>query len=921
MGREENKREAILNAWDAAGVDRDAHPELLASVFELIKFSDFCADIAIEFPRFVINCGLPLIAKQAIPEDLSLDSSIDFDLLESEDEVMKRLRRYRRKHSFIIAWRDLMFAESLQSTLLNTSVLASHCINIAIRYCAVQLHRIHGIPRDSQFNRIDLAVLGLGKLGGTELNFSSDIDLIFAYKESGVTDGERPLSHASFFRKLCQKVIHVLNHPTEDGLVYRVDTRLRPHGSMGQIVLSYAAMEDYYQREGRDWERYALIKARPVAGCIESAAELIDRLRPFIYRRYIDYSSYAAIRDMKRKIATRLQNQEHNFHIKLGSGGIREIEFIVQSFQLIRGGKLPQLRNPNCLQSLDVLNQLKLIDDDDWQHMSRAYQFYRRAENRLQMLADLQEHSVPSDEHRKMMLAKSMGFEQFEAFNQKLSEYRQKIHSLFDSVFSQQLFNQSTVLRRGGINPADIERWVHRHSFEDPSAAVYLIKQLLSGPKFRSLPKRGKERIEFLLPLVVNLLGEVQQRDACLRRMIRLITQIATRSAYLALLIENPDLLRGLVEVCERSDWIALKLTENPALLDEFLDTRVSLELPSAASMAADLDAQLSSCNADREQELITLKYFQTSWRIKVARSQLSAASVASLHTRYLSQIAESVLAAIVKLLSSDAQQRGWINAERSPYIPGLAIIAYGKCGSREMSYDSDLDLVFVHSDDGDDASVYVRLAQRMIRMLNAMTPAGRLYEVDVRLRPNGKSGLLVTSLAAFRQYQAEKAWTWEHQAIIKARWVCGDPLLKKPFDCIRSDIITLQRQREDVQLDIRNMREKMRASQPTGVFDIKQCCGGLVDIEFICQFFVLVNAQVCRPLSQDHDVHSNLRSLVKFGYLSADMGQQLGNAYDVYRDLQMRQILGFSEINPQSQALLARLQSIQLIWQQIMIA
>ncbi|MEO7557761.1 MAG: bifunctional [glutamate--ammonia ligase]-adenylyl-L-tyrosine phosphorylase/[glutamate--ammonia-ligase] adenylyltransferase, partial [Gammaproteobacteria bacterium] len=826
------------------------------------------------------------------------------------------LRQIRTREMLRIAWRDLAGWAGLDETLADLSALAAACIDSALDKLHTWQSQELGVPKSAAGIAQSLVVIGMGKLGARELNFSSDIDLIFAYPEDGETQGKkRRLTNEEYFVRLAQRLGNALAAHTADGFVYRVDTRLRPFGDSGPLALSFAAMEEYYQNHGREWERYALIKARAVAGDIVQGGRLLNSLLPFVYRRYLDFGVFESLRGMKEMIVRETQRRGLRDNIKLGPGGIREIEFIGQLFQLIRGGRDAHLQEPGILRVLGYLGQAQHLAVHVAQELSDAYIFLRRAENRLQEFADEQTHALPADDLEQTRLALSMNYPDWDAFRHALEQHMECVHTHFEQIFAApQLESQSnprqsaggdlTALWQGVMDEAQADKLLVARGFDDAGEALRLLNQLRQGYHYRALSERGRRRMDSLMPLLLAEVSRAEQPAATLMRVVNLIETIAQRTAYLALLAENPLALAQLVKLCAASPWISALLTRHPLLLDELLDAR-SLYTPlDRAGLESELRQNLLRIpQDDLEQQMEALRHFKQVHVLRVAAADTAGVMPLMIVSDHLTALAELILQQVLSLAWRHLTARHGapgctINGQ--PYRPGFAIVAYGKLGGIELGYGSDLDVVFLHDSTGerqrtagpksiDNAVFFARLGQRIIHILNAHTPAGVLYEIDMRLRPSGASGLLVSSLESFADYQQTQAWTWEHQAWVRARVVAeqGANSIAARFEQLRRT--TLQRVRDEAALraEVHDMRERMRAAKRTckpGSFDLKQDPGGIVDIEFMVQYGALLWAHDQPALLTFTDNIRLLQGFAATGRMSVADVQLLSDAYRVYR-------------------------------------
>jgi glutamate-ammonia-ligase adenylyltransferase len=751
----------------------------------------------------------------------------------------------------------------------------------------------------------------MGKLGGGELNFSSDIDLVFLYPEAGETDGRRPASNEEYFTRLGQALIRLLDARTPEGFVFRVDMRLRPLGEPGPLAMNFAAFEGYLQQHGRDWERYAWVKARAITGASRYRTLQEDVVRPFVYRRYLDYGVYESLREMKALIAREVERRELRDNVKLGPGGIREIEFIVQSQQLIRGGAEPRLRTPSLLTALPRLAGAKLLAPGAVAELTNAYAFLRKVENRLQMADDAQTHALPDDAAGRARLARSMGFTDWTAFTGVLEGHRQRVTAHFDAV----------VLGRGGSAPAAdpgfAATWQAGPSLEglteaartwglaDPEAAARVLMELRESGYFRRLDEFGRRRLAVLLPRMLAAVARAQaavggEGQATLTRLLRIVEAIGGRTAYLALLNENVQALDRLVQACRMGDYLARQVAAHPLLLDELLDARVFDTAPDRAQFRAELAARLEHAGADEEQRVDALRQFRRAATFRIAMQDLSGRLPLMQVSDRLTDVAELILEQALGLAWQHTAARYGeprAGADRDRRTVRVGIAGYGKLGGMELGYASDLDLVFLHDAPGpgetsgpksvDNEVFFLRLAQRLLHLLTVHTAAGRLYEVDVRLRPAGKGGLAFTQIGAFEAYQRREAWTFEHQALLHSRWVAGDPALGAEFARVRRGVLVEAVRRPTLREDVLAMRERMRAERGRprdDRFDLKHDRGGITDIEFLAQYWVLRHVREHPPLAFFADTIRHLESVGSAGLVDHGVIDRLVDAYRAYR-------------------------------------
>jgi glutamate-ammonia-ligase adenylyltransferase len=823
-----------------------------------------------------------------------------------EDQLGTRLRRFRRREMVRIAWRDLAGLVPLTETLTDLSELADVALESALQRLYKWQCQRFGTPRDAQGKAQQLVVLGMGKLGGRELNFSSDIDLIFTFPSHGETDGRPAISNEAFFRRLGQRLIKILHEPTAEGFVFRVDMRLRPFGDSGPLVIPFNAMVDYYQNHGREWERYAMIKARVCAGDRQAGQHLLLQLRPFVYRRYLDYGAFEALRTMKAMIAKEVERKGLQRNIKLGPGGIREIEFIGQAFQLIYGGREPALRERSLLRVLDYLGESERLPPYAVTVLTRAYEFLRRIENRLQAWTDQQTHELPKDELARLRLAYAMGYPDWNSFLKALSHHVRGVSNQFEQVFAapqaelatSRVALDFTAIWSGEVTQEDAIQFLAEKGFDDPAKALVHLQALKQSFNYRALSRRGKERMDKLIPLLLGAVAIAPQPAITLERIFHLLETIARRSVYLVLLVENPLVLSQLVKLCAASSWIAKCLSRYPLLLDDLLDPASLYHPPERARLGEELSRYLEQVSSDdAEQVMDALRHFKQTQVLRVAAADISGAMPLMVVSDHLSEIAEVLLRQVLSLAWADltprfGRPRCVVDGENRE--AALAIVAYGKLGGIELNYGSDLDLVFLHDSEGnyqytdglreiDNPTFFARLVQRIIHFLTTRTGAGDLYEVDTRLRPSGRAGLLVSSLAAFAEYQHNQAWTWEHQALVRARVVAGPTGLTERFNVTRREVLGRQRDPEVLRQEVRQMRERMRTelgcNQP-GYFHLKQDRGGIADIEFMVQYMILANAYQYPELLTYTDNIRQLDGLERFGILTAEDATLLRHAY-----------------------------------------
>ncbi|MGB6355641.1 MAG: bifunctional [glutamate--ammonia ligase]-adenylyl-L-tyrosine phosphorylase/[glutamate--ammonia-ligase] adenylyltransferase, partial [Steroidobacteraceae bacterium] len=777
------------------------------------------------------------------------------------------------------------------------------------------LDAVFGRPRGPGGEEAALIVLGMGKLGGRELNFSSDIDLVFLFSGAGQTDGARQIENEEYFNRLGRELIRLLDVRNEDGFVFRVDMRLRPFGDSGPLVVSLAALEDYLQQHGRDWERYAWIKARPILGADAFAAGAQDFVRPFVYRRYLDFGVIESLRDMKALIAREVSRHERDQHLKLGRGGIREIEFIVQSMQLIRGGSDRRLQNASLLDVMPLLAGSKLMAAGDVAELTDAYLLLRQAENAVQLIRDEQTHSLPDAPIDRARLSLIMGVPDWPAAAARIGAARDQVARQFEALLAGAPEGQrgTDPQRRGddrgaswlASEEASIGEELERGAFprdEIPAVAATL-ETYRRGASYRRLDEAGQRRLHVILGRVLKAAALRPSSAEVVQRVLRVLEAIGTRSSYFALLKEQSSALDRLIDVCAISGFLSRQIADFPLLLDELIDAKAFDELPSRSSFVLELAARTERLPADDpERQVEGLRQFQKVAVFTVALADLTGRLPLMKVSDRLTDIAELIVQRCMDLAWQQMTETYGVpycgEQEAALREVRVAVAAYGKLGGLELGYGSDLDLVFLHDSRGevqhtrgerplDNGIFFLRLGQRIVHLLTMHSAAGRLYEVDMRLRPNGKGGFLMTGIDAFERYQRQDAWTWEHQALLRARPVAGDGNLRAEFEAVRRRVLTAAVHRGTLRTDVAEMRLRMRrelSKAGPGQFDIKQDAGGIADIEFLVQYWVLAAAAERAELLTYTDNIRQLEGLAAAGVLDAATAQWLTNAYIGYR-------------------------------------
>ncbi len=870
---------------------------------------------------------------------------------ETEADLHRELRLFRHEHMVRIIWQDLNRLVPMTTTTQSLSALADACIQAALDWLYDSITPAWGTPYSRGGERQHMVVIGMGKLGACELNLSSDIDLIFSFPQYGETrDGRKCLDNQVFFNRLGQKLIQALDNNTADGFVFRVDMRLRPYGKSGILCPCFAAMEEYYLDQGRDWERYALIKARIVGGDQEQGEALMEELRPFVFRKYIDYSAFESLREMKAMINSEVRRRNLQQNVKLGPGGIREIEFIAQAFQLIRGGhdRHFQARELNTILGLlpDAIDMSKEVADQ----LIDANVFLRNTEHCIQAVADKQTQELPVDEVAQLRLAYAMGFTHWDEFYQTLSLHRERVSRHFthtiapENPFCEIETTHSLLvgLWEGNDEQDTALKELESEGFDDPERAYKLIADLRQNRTLKGIQSIGRQRLNKLMPLLLDAVSEQENATETLGRCLQLVEEVLRRSAYLLLLIENPEALKQLVKLCSASPWISNQLARQPILLDELLDASSLYSPPNRDKLEDELRQHLLRIpEDDTEQFMNALRYFKSAHILRVAAAEVSGTLPLMKVSDYLTFIAEVILQGTLEIAWQNVTQKhGFpLRADGSRCDPDFLMVGYGKVGGIELSYGSDLDLVFIHdgamnkSTDGEkpvDTQVFfTRLGQRIINILNTNTTSGQLYEIDMRLRPSGASGLLVSSINAFADYQEKNAWTWEHQALVRARVLAGCPQLAKRFEAARRKILKHQRDLDDLRQEVIDMRDKMRKHlgsklpanadpfSPEQPFNLKHDTGGIVDIEFMVQFAVLAYSHKYPELLAYTDNIRLLETIEHLELISPEDALLLREAYKDLRALTHRKALqNQTNVVPGDTLLTHRLAVIR-IWQQ----
>jgi [glutamine synthetase] adenylyltransferase / [glutamine synthetase]-adenylyl-L-tyrosine phosphorylase len=754
--------------------------------------------------------------------------------LAGEDERMRGLRRLRSRVLLRVMARDLSDRASLHEVCATISDLAEVCVTRCLSWL--------GEP--------DLVVVGMGKLGGRELNVSSDIDLVFVFPG--------PMEAQERFERAGRRLIRLLSHPTEDGFAFRVDMRLRPYGDSGPLACSLDFLDQYFVAQGREWERYAWIKARPISG--NSHVEIENIVRPFVFRKYLDYATLSAMRGLHAEVRREVARRELAGHVKLGPGGIREIEFIAQALQLVRGGRDPELRARPTLQVLESLSAKRMLPQEAEKDLARAYVFLRKVEHRLQYLDDAQRHDLPENAEDQERIAAMSRFSSWDAFSSALDAHRAAVTRHFENVFAEK-------------EGAD-EAW----------PAHPRLDALRASQRYALLPADSKRRLDRLMPALVRATRATPDPEATLARGVDLVEAIATRAAYLALLAEHPQALERVARIIGASSWAAHFITRHPLLLDELLDERLLTAALDVSAFSTNLRNQVDAASGDTERQMDLLREAHQAQVFRLLAQDLAGLLTVERLADHLSALADAVLEIVLDLAWKHLPRKHRAGA------PAFAVIAYGKLGGKELGYASDLDILFIYDDPHEQAQeAYSRLAQRVNTWLTSRTPAGILFDTDLRLRPSGAAGLLVSPVEAFERYQEKDAWVWEHQALTRARYCAGDKTVGAAFERIREGILRRPRELQGLKKDVLDMREKMHAAHPnkSGLFDVKHDRGGMIDIEFAVQCLVLGFSHRHPDLVGNLGNIALLKMSAEHGLIPMDLAEKARSAYREYRRLQ----------------------------------
>lgn len=930
---------ALEQAWaQLHQVGVQATPALLAQWNTVLLGSEYLLEQCVRTPA--LFAWLEEQAAQPSPSAQVLQQELTAALAPLQDDaaMLAPLRAFRHRYLCRIIWRDLAGVADLPETLHELSLLADSILTVCQERLFALYCQRYGVPKNAAGASQPLVIFAMGKLGAQELNLSSDIDLIFAYE----TEGElATLSYQQFYTRLGQALIRLLDSQTADGFVYRVDMRLRPWGSVGALASSFESLVAYYRHQGREWERYALIKIRAVAGDVRAGQRLIETLKPFVFRRYLDYGALASLREMKQLIEREVRQQGRYEDIKLGAGGIREIEFIVQVQQLVRGGQELALQAAHLLAVLPVLAEQGLINSAVAKELTTAYVFLRRMEHRLQAWRDQQTQLLPRAEEERARLAFTLGFTSVAECEAALSFYREQVRYQFQQVIAapedernveDSIDQQTIALWRGQLPKQRAVQVLTNFGVEEAGEVLQQLAAFRQG-----LPEQWRlysDSLDSVLPRLLEALGYHRGGAEQLLPLLGLLDVLLARGQHhLELLAENPRVINQIVKLFGMSASVASLVTQHPALMEELLDASALYSFPSLAQLQDELRQQLLRVPAeDVQRQLEVVRHFkqvhQLRATIQAASEQLPLMKVSD----YLTWLAEAVINQILLLAWHDTALRYGLPTDEEGNAAGMqcVVVAYGKLGGLELSPDSDLDLVFLYDapsnamTNGDNAvsngQFYTRLCQMLVQILTSHTVEGRLYEVDMRLRPSGNAGPLASTLNAFERYQQEEAWTWEHQALTRARVVAGAVEVEQRFAKIRDNVLRQQRPLQALQQEVLAMREKLYKHHDANLTTdsseaLKFGRGGIVEVEFMVQYGVLRWAFDYPALTQHTDNIRLLDVLATIEQVPAHEAGLLREAYLAYRSAVHRAALG-QVLTPLEKAYLIELsQEVGAVW------
>ncbi len=910
-----NKLNVQWERYRAAQEEAGCFPldtSVLNTLFHVWACSDFAAKFCIKNPAILAEMlAEDVFTRQNGIKEYTKQLQVPLRSVENEAQLMTLLRKERNRELFRILWRDLTGLASLEKVVSDLSAMADVYISAALKLLYQWHCEEFGRPLGPRGRPQSLTIIALGKLGAEELNLSSDVDLIFCYLHEGVTDkpGE-PIENSTFFINLGRRLIRVLNAQTAEGLVFRVDMRLRPYGNSGPLVMGHKAMETYYQEHGREWERYAFIKARVISGEPRARIKLLDMISAFVYRRYMDYGAIEALREMKRLITREVKARGLQHNIKLGLGGIREVEFITQVFQLMRGGQQQELQQRSLLVLFDLLVKYRCLTQEEIDCLRDAYEFLRNLEHRLQGVADQQTQILPRSPEERLRVAYAMGFYSWDALHKAFHQHTSEVHQHFEKMIalpkSKKSFKTNDALltelsklwQEKGPESTTLAT-LQMLGFMDEEQALKYLNTLLKSEALSLLDETHRHHIDALMPLILSSVTQLPQPDTALPRLIKIVEAILKRKPYVLLLLDHPISIAHLTKLCAASSWLSEKIARYPVLLDEFIHPEHLYEPLPESTLGTTLHQQLLSIPEEAlEQQMDAVRRFKNRHVLHVAAADVVGKLPLMRVSDHLTGIAITILQQVLEIIWKQlAHVHGHPQGDDgSLNHESIAIVAYGKLGGIELGYGSDLDLVFLHSDikehdnetDGQtpiaNSVFYTRLVQRIIHFISTKTTIDALYEIDTRLRPSGASGLLVNSMSAFANYQQQQAWTWEHQALVRARVITQSPELEQQFDNVRQDILTKPRDRTKLRQDILDMRQKMRESTTAVNNVLKEELDSIADIEFIVQYAALRWAPKYPSVITYTDNIRILESLQQNGIMDSQDVDFLCDAYRAFR-------------------------------------
>lgn len=903
--------DALISLFNEQSMDCS----LLTSKQDYLKavlgFSRYCFETWQRYPELLQR----QIERKHFDQPLSkldIEQSLEAVALDADKELIKQQLRIARH--YCMTWLITRFVhrqDDIAQQMQSLSAMADYFAEVALRYAEYQQLNQYGVqPMNDSNLPMRMTIMGMGKLGGNELNLSSDIDLIFVYPSDGyiTSTANKEISHQKYFTKVGQCVIELLNEQTKDGFVFRVDMRLRPWGQSGSLVINQDAFVTYYENHGREWERYALMKARPIAGAMHNGFNVLDELRPFVYRRYMDYSVIESLRDMKRMIAREVLRKGMKDNIKLGEGGIREVEFFVQALQMVRGGINPELQDTRLYFALEKLHHADLIDAMAYSELWSCYQFLRYTEHAIQALEDKQTQLLPSDNLSQKQVAWFMGFEDWPTFLSALDQHRHQVGHHFKDLFlepesqKQQRSSEGFWLELWQADSLEQKQELLSNSehCQFCETCIELVHDFQHCREVLTMLAASRDKLDDIMPVILEQANLKALDSEALKRVLQPLKSMTRRSIYLSLMQENIHVLDRMIQLCSLSPWISQLISNHPALLDELINAKTLFDPPTRSVLADDLRQQMLRIpEEDLEQQLLTLRYFKLSNALRIAASEVTGALKLMHVSDALTWLAEVITEqALVLAKAFVIEKYGRPCDKEGNQLPiQFIVIAYGKLGGIELGYNSDLDLVFLYDAPKGGMTngrrqlelepYYIRLGQRLVHLFNSQTALGTLYEVDTRLRPSGASGLLVSSLAAYEKYQGEYAWTWEHQALVRSRAIAGNAQSITLFNDIRTSVLIEKRDALPLKEEVGAMREKMRnhlGQNNPELFDLKQDRGGIVDIEFIVQYLVLLHSFDYPQIAKWTDNVRQLEELQLVGILTAETAEKLKQAYIAYR-------------------------------------